>query len=169
MGDFRERLEALKELVGSGTLEGTGRFDQIYAAAQHEHEDWAHHTGKAMYLRDPLLAGQDGYYDDIADRLLEEGPVLPMIDAVKALLDEAANQAPKDISILARSGSGDVTDDGAPVWEQAAEVPRLTEDELYLLHNGKPDLHGAGRRKSHEVGGAIVGHPGHYANPNGPR
>lgn len=92
-----------------------------------------------------------------------------MVDAVKALLDESANQAPKDLSILARSGSGEVTDSGAQVWDKSAEVPRLTDDELYQLHHGKPDLHGAGRRQPHEVGGEIVGHPGQYANPKGPK
>ena len=126
-------------------------------------------SGKSGYLRDPLLAGQSGYCEGIARRLLDEGPVPPMIDAAKDLIDESAKQAPKDLSILARSGSGTVTDEDAEVWAQPAEVPRLSDDALYELHHGKPNLHGAGRRQPHEVGGQIVGHPGHYANPEGPR
>lgn len=180
MGDFRERLEALRELVGEGTVQATVTNDQIYSLYQHERADLKHpHGGKAFYLRDPLLAGQDRYFQGVADRLLEEGPVEPMIDAAKDLIDASAIETPKDLSILARSFSGEVTDDGASVWDQPAEVPRLSDDELSELHTGKPDLHGAGRHNPRpgaehgkrliEQTGGITGHPGRYANPKGPR
>lgn len=157
-GDFFERIDDLIELVGPGDLVGQVAVDQVYAQAQHN-STWVsgpmagvpirNHPGGGgpMYLTNPLLARADLYMDEIARRLLDEGPVPGMKSAVDDLIAEVARLAPVWLDNLRQSASGTVTDDGATVYSRAAIQRRLTSQELKDLARA----HRAGRSRK-EVG-----------------
>lgn len=148
-GSFFDRIDGLDEMVGDGDLVGDVHVDQVYAFNQHEGY-WVsgpnagrtlNNGGHLHYLSGPLFAHVDQYYREIADRLLDEGPVEPMIDNVKNLVTNVLINAPVRFDNLRRSAAGTVTDNADVVWHQPAEVPRLTAAELAAERRGagKPD------------------------------
>jgi hypothetical protein len=144
MGDFAERIDELADLVGRGPLVGTVNVDQVYAAVQHEGY-WVSgplaghhiHRGRLKYLEGPLLGHASQYMGEIADRLLSEGPDDAMIDNVKNLVTQVLVNAPVELDNLRRSASGRVTSDGDTIFDQPAEVPRLSREELRAERAGR--------------------------------
>lgn len=137
MVSFLERIDELADRVGRGDLVGIVNVDQVYAAVQHEGY-WVSgpmaghsiHRGHLKYLEGPLYSHADQYCGQIADRLLEQGPDDAMIDNVKNLVTQVLINAPVQLDNLRRSASGRVTSAGDTIWEQPAEVPRLSREEL---------------------------------------
>lgn len=144
-GSFFERIDDLTERVGDGHLVGDVHVDQVYAFNQHEGY-WVTgpNAGKRLdngghlhYLSGPLFAHADQYFGEIADRLLDDGPVEPMINNVKNLVTQVLINAPTRFDNLRRSAAGTVTDNGDVAWHQPAEVPRLTAEELAAERRGE--------------------------------
>lgn len=143
MSSFAERIDVLSDLVGHGDLVGSVKVDQVYAAVQHEGY-WVSgpmaghsiHRGHLKYLEGPLLAHVDQYMTEIADRLLEQGPDQAMEANMRNLVTLVLINAPVELDNLRRSASGKVTSDGAVVWDQPAEVPRLSSGELRAERSG---------------------------------
>lgn len=141
---FAEGVDKLHELVGHGQLIGSVTVDQVYAAVQHEGY-WltgpmAGHVirhGRLKYLEGPLYEHVDSYCQEIADRLLDEGAERPMVDNMKNLVTQVLIHAPVQYDNLRRSAAGRVTSEGKVVWDQPAEVPRLTREELKAERAGQ--------------------------------
>lgn len=132
-GDFAERMDELSHLVGEGTLTGSVTVDQVYAHVQHEDLTFNHpHGGHALYLQQPLMDKHEGYLRKIADRLLEDGPVPAMAEAMEDLAEDGgvAVHAPLDFGDLRESGHPEVTSNGETVYDRAPRQHRLTEEEL---------------------------------------
>lgn len=139
-GDFAERIDVLKELVGDGDLVGKLEVDQVYAHYQHEGMDLRHpHGGQAKFLETALHQGS--YFDAIASTILEGGGRQAMVDGVEQLDNDSAGLTPKEATVLARSGHPTVTDQGAVVYDRAPEVPRLSEAELRAIHGRGVTIH----------------------------
>jgi hypothetical protein len=140
-GDFGDRIDELKERVGSGDLTGSVAVDQVYAAVQHNHLDWNHpRGGQALYLQQPLLDHKDDYLQRIADGVLDDGGKAAMREAVEDLAEGGgvASHAPVEFGDLRDSGHPSVTEDGATVYDREPRQHRLSEDELkakYRLHH----------------------------------
>lgn len=144
-GDFAERIDELKELVGQGDLVGKLVVDQVYAHYQHEGMDLRHpNGGQAKFLETALH--QADPWQAIADTILDGGGVEGMTSAVEKLDEESARLTPKEATVLARSGHPTVTDDGAAVYDRAPEVPRLSEAELRAIHDRGISIHKTPRR-----------------------
>jgi len=144
-GSFFDRIDELDERIGGGHLVGDVHVDQAYAFNQHEGY-WVTgpNAGKRLdngghlhYLSGPLFAHADQYFGEIADRVLDEGPVEPMIDNVKNLITQVLIDAPVRFDNLRRSAAGTVTDNGDMAWHQPAEVPRLSAQELAAERRGE--------------------------------
>lgn len=144
-GSFFERIDGLAEMVGDHDLVGDVHVDQVYAFNQHE-GFWVSgpnagrtldNHGHLHYLSGPLYEHADQYFAEIANRVLDEGPIEPMIDNVKNLITNVLIHAPVEFDNLRRSAAGTVTDNGDVAWHQDAEVPRLTSEELKAERRGR--------------------------------
>ena len=140
-GDFGERIDQLKERVGSGALTGSVVCDQVYAAVQHNELSYRHvRGGQALYLQQPLMERKDEYLQRIADGILDDGGKQAMIDAVERLAEDdgIAKLAPVEYNDLRDSGHPSVTEGEATVYDREPRQHRLSEDELkakYRLHH----------------------------------
>lgn len=144
MGDFAERIDELKAIVGSGTCAGAVERDQVYAAYQHFRRDLHHpRGGRAGFQEDVLYERHGGYLQSIADAVLDTGVDSAMIDVVEQFGGDSGEACPKELTLLAHSDHPTVTSNGALVYDRAPEVPRLSEAELRALH---PGGHRYGRR-----------------------
>lgn len=137
-GTFGEGVDALKELVGSGHLEGTVEFDQVYAFNQHEglwldfmgrYGPKVMHRGRPHFLSGPLTGGSEGFMATIAEHTLHDGPALGMIEDVERLADESAAAAPVEFGDLADSAHPKVTSDGAVIYDRPPLVGRLSDTQ----------------------------------------
>jgi hypothetical protein len=144
---FGDRIDILKELAGSGDLDGAVVVDQIYARAQHEGLDFRHpRGGQALYLQEPMMDHFRDYLGRYASTVLDDGGVPAMIDAMEALAEEdgVALHAPVLYANLRASGHPIVTDDGHVVYDRAPRQHRLSEEELkaiYREHNPVPSIY----------------------------
>lgn len=128
---FDEGLDELAALVGEGLLVGQVEVDQVYAQFQHEGLDLHHpRGGKARYLADPLNERYRRYLQHIADKLLETGPIEPMIDSMEDLSDQVEEHAPLLFGNLRESGHPSVSQGGELVYDRPPIQHRLTEKEL---------------------------------------
>lgn len=142
MGDFGERIEALKTLVGSGTCVGEVERDQVYAAYQHERLDLRHPRGGGPKYQEAVLLGRHReYLQAIADAVLDRGVDQAMADAMEQLAGDSGDACPKELTLLAHSDHPTVTSNGALVYDRAPEVPRLSEKELRALAPLRPSYH----------------------------
>lgn len=131
-GTFGERISELKQIVGAGTLKGSVEVDQIYAMYQHE-SVWLHHPhgGQAKYLETPLMIHYPDWYGKMASRCYEpDGLQDEMINAMRELVKGVEEYAPREFGNLRHSGHAVVENDGAVVFDQPPEVPRLSEAEI---------------------------------------
>jgi hypothetical protein len=134
---FGDRIDALKEMVGSGKLVGTVEVAQAYARYQHEGLDFAHpRGGGALYLSQPLLDHKDTYLQSYADKLLEDGGEQAIVDAMEDLAEEGgvAMRAPVLYSNLRASGHPSVTSDDVTIYDRPPRQHRLSEDELKAIY-----------------------------------
>jgi hypothetical protein len=144
---FGDRIDVLKELVGSGDLDGIVVVDQIYARYIHEGLDFLHpRGGQALYLQEPLMDHFRDYLGNYASAVLNDGGVPAMIAAMEALAEEdgVATHAPVLYANLRASGHPIVTDDGHVVYDRAPRQARLSEDELkaiYREHHPVPSIY----------------------------
>lgn len=137
MADFFERTDFLAEMIGHGDLTGMVEVSQLYAALQHNELSWNHpRGGKALYLTEPLMDNYSRYFEDIARRLLDEGPEPAMRDAVEDLAEDGgvATHAPVLYSNLRASGHPSVTSDGETVYDREPRQHRLSEEELKAIY-----------------------------------
>lgn len=165
-GSFGDRVDALKEIVGQGRLEGSVEFDQLYAFNQEVGywEDFLGHEGpKEMerghphFLGGSLTAEADPIMESMADHFLKEGPTVGMIEGAERLADTSAAAAPVEFGDLADSAHPMVTDDGAVVYDRPPVVPRLDEDQLAakVVKRGRGDLVRDYLPKDHPAHGTI--------------
>lgn len=135
-GDFSERLNVLREQVGSrhGSITGRVEVDQIYAAYQHNGLDLHHpRGGQALYLQAPLMRNFRRYLQHYASTVIEgDGGIQAMIDSVDDLAGRGgvATHAPVEFGDLRRSGHPSVLAGLRLVYDRSPEVHRLTEQEL---------------------------------------
>jgi hypothetical protein len=130
-GTFQAKMDQLDAIVGHGEVEGKVIVDQVYAKYQHEGLDLKHPAGGGpKYLGGPLLIQHREYYGRIADRLLDAGPIGPMIANVEDLSLQVFENAPIEFGDLRASGHPSVKDGGAMVYDRAPNCHRLTREEL---------------------------------------
>lgn len=133
---FGARIEELKRQVGHGTLRGKVEVDQVYAAYQHEHDEFKHPDGgKAHYLRDPLFEGINSHMETLARKAITQGGSElkeGMKDVVEDLSTKVYEQAPLEFGDLKGSAHPSVESDGAVVFDRPPNVPRLSEEELRI-------------------------------------
>jgi len=138
---FGDRIDQLKERVGSGDLTGSVVVDQAYARYQHEGLDFAHpRGGQALYLQQPLMDHKDAYLQKIADGILGDGGKRAMEECMEDLAEGGgvASHAPVEFGDLRDSGHPSVTEDGETVYDREPRQHRLSEEELrakYRLHH----------------------------------
>lgn len=165
-GTFGDGVDALKELVGQGHLQGSVEFDQPYAFNQEigGWEDFLGHEGpKSMtrghphFLGGSLTAESDATMQSMADHFLHEGPTVGMIEATERLADTSAAAAPVEFGDLADSAHPEVTSDGAVVYDRPPAVPRLSEEQLAakVVKRAKGDLVRDYLPKEHPAHGTI--------------
>lgn len=130
-GDFSSRIDRLMEEVGTGNLEGTVVVDQVYAKYQHEDLSLIHlGGGHAKYLENPLMANHPDYLRHLADNVLDGNLNQAMADNMEALSREVYKEAPMEFGDLRASGHPMVHSQGEMVYDRAALVGRLTEEEI---------------------------------------
>lgn len=137
MSTFAERIDQLKEMVGSGDLTGMVEVDQRYAAIQHNSLDFRHpRGGQALYLSQPLMTHRDRYLQHYADRVLSDGGEGAMAENMEDLAEEGgvATHAPVLYSNLRASGHPSVTSDGKTVYDRPPRQRRLTDEELKAIY-----------------------------------
>lgn len=145
--DFAERIDLLKEVVGSGTCSGSVTRDQVYAAYQHERLDLKHpNGGQAKYQEAPLMEKHGDYLQTIADKVLDTGCDAAMAEVMERFALDSGAVTPKELTLLAHSDHPQVTSNGAVVYDRAPEVPRLSDAELRELHPGGHPYGRRGRR-----------------------
>jgi len=128
---FDARMSELADRVGYEPVRGAVEVDQAYAQYQHEGLDLRHpRGGQAKYLEGPLYGQHRDYLQQIADRVLEEGPVQPMADAMEQLSGEVFDNAPVEFSDLRMSGHPTVARAGTTVYDRPPMQARLTRDQL---------------------------------------
>ena len=131
MGDFDARMGELSERIGDTTVTASVEVDQVYARYQHEGLDFRHpRGGQAKYLEVPFFAGVAGYLQDVAARVLEVGPVEPMIGVAEDLSGQVYDHAPVEFSDLRASGHPQVRRGGAVVYDRPPMQARLSEVQL---------------------------------------
>ena len=99
-------------------------FNTVYAAAQHEHTEWAHDIGKAKYLEGPLKEAAPEFAPYVAARIrgvIESADAANAVEAARLIRDAteeavgafaeivlgmAQSEAPLDEGTL--RGSGEV-------------------------------------------------------------
>jgi hypothetical protein len=134
---FGDRLDVLKEMVGSGDLTGKVVVDQVYAQRQHEELSWSHpRGGQALYLGQPLLDNHPRYFQAYAGRLLDDGGEQAFVDSMEDLAEDGgvATRAPVLYSNLRASGHPSVTSDGVTVYDRPPRQHRLSEEELRAIY-----------------------------------
>lgn len=133
-GDFQERIDYLKLLIGTGKIEGSVRIDQVYAQYQHEGIHLKHRQGgKSHFLTDPLLSNFPRYFDRLARNLYHfEGIRKSMLENMNDLNDQAYDQAPKYFRDLAWSGEVRIKEGGRFVVKIPAPVQRLTKPQYRM-------------------------------------
>lgn len=133
---FDARIRLLADRVGHGRLSGSVERNQAYAQVQHEDLALHHpHGGQGKYQETALLAEHGRYLQAIADKVLDEqGPVREMARQMERFDGDSGQLAPKDTTVLARSGHPVVRSGGEIVYDRPPEVPRLSPAELRALH-----------------------------------
>ena len=136
-GTFGARMQALREEVGDGLLEGTVEVNQVYAWNQ-EHGYWLNymgrygfktlhprHGGETHFLHNSLENGRGEYLQRLADRAFEPlGLVNAMVENMEWLSAAVAVNAPVETGALRGSGHPSVVDNGAVVYDRAPSVER---------------------------------------------
>lgn len=138
MADFFERTSALADMVGDGDLTGTFAVEKVYAAVQHE-GGWLNHMGRngpvkikkhtdggkppRKFVEDPLKRNYAGYYQHLADSVLNGTIRDAMKDNMKHQDRELKASAPELSGSLKNSGSYTVTDNGRVVARKLSIEP----------------------------------------------
>lgn len=138
-GSFDERMAELETMVGHGSIEASLEVDQVYAHAQHEHQDYVHpRGGQAKYLEQPWEAAGARFGETMAAGLLKPDGLK---SAARAFAEDGSrmvqDHAPVEFDNLRRSGHPKVTDDGHTVYDRPPEVPRLSEADLRAERRGE--------------------------------
>lgn len=128
---FDRRMEELSDRMGHERVRGSVEVDQVYAQYQHEGLDLRHpRGGQAKYLESPLYGNHRDYLQQIADRVLDEGPVQPMADVMEQLSGEVFTHAPVEFADLRMSGHPTVSRGPSVVYDRPPMQARLTRDQL---------------------------------------
>lgn len=133
---FADRIDILKEMVGTGDLVGVVRVDQRYAEIQHNSAEFRHpRGGQAFYLSQPLLDHHRDYLEAYARQVLEDGGEQSMVASMEDLAEDGgvATHAPILYANLRASGSPSVTSDGRSIYDRPPRQHRLSEEELRAL------------------------------------
>lgn len=124
MADFAARIKQLQEQVGTGDLEGSVAFDQVYAQYQHEVMELQHpHGGGPKYLENALKEKYQRYLQGLANDVVDGNLTQGMIEVAEDLAGEAARRAPIEEGTLRASASPTVTDNGHQAYHRAG-APR---------------------------------------------
>lgn len=130
--DFDERIEALIEQTGTGSIVGTVIFDQSYAMYQHEDLTLRHpRGGSGKYLSLALQGRTTTAGRRWAEALLGPGGLVEAtIQTTEEVAKLASAFAPIEFGDLRESDHVIVRDKGARVYERLPIVPRLPDDVL---------------------------------------
>ena|GEM_PF-2301693 len=162
-GNFDQRMQALRDLVGTGVLEARIMVDQVYARYQdgwgdvNDLDEWvgiitptqtSHgpagkpgpdfdhpRGGHAGYLTETMTQRGPEYVQEWADHLLDEHDTVRdvFIRQSNAIADTVFIEAPIEYWVLRNSASTKVTDNHDIVFERPALVPRLDQTELNAI------------------------------------
>lgn len=145
---FREGVDELKKMVGSGRLEGKIAVNQVYAAYQDGIIGVNDHFGpkgkasvafnhprggQPYYLSGPVKYRRDEVIQRWANHVLRGDLVAETIDILYTFKDDVSLNAPREFDILRNSTSLKLTDDGAPAFDLPALIPRLTDAQLKAI------------------------------------
>jgi hypothetical protein len=115
-------------------LIGSLERDQPYAKVQHEDLTLKHpNGGQAKYQEAALLGGYRRYLQGVAGAVLDGRIESEMAEQMEALDGDSGRLAPKDTTVLARSGHPVVRSQAHVVYDRPPEVPRLTPAEQRAL------------------------------------
>lgn len=130
-GTFSDRIDELRQRVGSEKITGTVVVDQVYAHFQSERMDLVHPRGGGpKFLERPLMSGYRDYIDDYAKTVLTDGGQPAMKRSVEHLSDAVETSAPREWGDLAKSGHPSVSVGDRTVYDRAPKVGRLSKEEL---------------------------------------
>jgi hypothetical protein len=133
-GTFDERIGALAEQIGFGSVIGSVEVDQVYAHYQHENVALRHPRGGGpFYLTAPLMERWELYMQNMADALLDGRLREAMAENMEDLSREVSERAPIEFGFLRGSGHPTVRDDGVVTYDRPPLYHRLTEAEIYAL------------------------------------
>lgn len=154
---FREGVDELKKMVGSGTLEGKVSVNQVYAHYQDSGEgphgkpaiEFNHpRGGQAGYLSGQIPERREAVMSTWARSILRGTLVPETIKILRSFADQVMLRAPAEFDILRNSTSLSLTDHGEPIFDQPALMPRLSEAEIKTIRasaNITPKLRQLGR------------------------
>lgn len=139
---FAEGVDELKKMVGSGTLEGRISVNQVYARYQDSGTgpngkpavEFNHpRGGQAAYLSGQIPERRVDVMSTWARSVLRGTLVPETIKIMRSFADQVMLRAPAEFDILRNSTSLRLTDDGEPVFDLPAIMPRLTETEIKAI------------------------------------
>lgn len=152
---FAEGVDELKNMVGSGTLEGKISVNQVYA---HWIDDGVSPHGKpaiafdhprggeAMYLSGPVRYRRGEVFQRWANSILRGRLIPETVDILRSFKDDVSLNAPREFDILRNSTALRLTDDNEPIFDLPALIPRLSETEIKAI-----------RKSSTSGGGSNIG------------
>ena len=130
-GTFSDRIDVLRQRVGSEKVTAVCEVAQVYAKYQHEHMELHHpRGGSAKYLERPLMSHYRDYLTDYARTVLDDGGVPAMKRSAEHLSDQVEVTAPVEFTDLRRSGHPSVTQGDRTVYDRPPKQHRLSEEEL---------------------------------------
>ena len=128
---FFERIDYLEREVGYGDITSGVTVDQPYAQDQHE-TPYKHDNGVWKYLGNPLMANALDLVLGISRNVITpRGSDIDsaMIDAADEMASYVERFAPKDTTLLSRSGSPWVKNNGIETYRRAAAPRRKGPSE----------------------------------------
>lgn len=130
-GEFVKRIAELRDIVGTGNLEGKVVVDQVYAQFQHESPDLAHPRGGGMkFLTRALVREYRGVFRGLArDAYRRRGLVSAMTVGVEKISKGVYRNTPVMFHDLRNSAAPSVKDRGRYVYRRPPVVKRLSKSQ----------------------------------------
>lgn len=142
---FSEGVDELQRMVGAGVLAGEVSVNQAYSRYQ-DGVGGAHgprgkpsfafdhpRGGQAMFLSGPIRYRRSEVFQRWANAVLRGRLVHETIDILHSFKDDVSLNAPREFDILRNSTALKLSDDGAPVFDLPALIPRLSDAELKVI------------------------------------
>lgn len=130
-GNFVERMEELKKLVGTGKIQTTITVSQAYARRQHQSPNLRHpRGGHAFFLSQAFLAAQREHYQRVAQELFRGNTQAQFIKFGEKVARDSSKGSPIELGNLRNSDSVSVKVGGRTIYKRPARKPRMSKTEL---------------------------------------